>query len=206
MPGPQPTTTATYDRDALMRVIEPVARAHAVDVVEVTFKPERGGWVLRVTIEVAGSTEPGGGVTIERCADLSRDLSAALDVAEVLRQAYSLEVSSPGVERPLRTEAEFARFAGKRAKVVLSEAGPDGQFSYDGPILRAEGGQVVVGLEGGGEAALPLAALKRAHLVFEFGPAPKPGAKGQKRSAAGGGAKGPARPGPGPGPDKRGGE
>jgi ribosome maturation factor RimP len=205
VPGPTPTTTHGYDRDALLRVIDPVARAHGVDVVEVTFKPERGGWVLRVSIEVVGSTEPGGGVTIERCADLSRDLSAALDVGEVLRQAYSLEVSSPGVERPLRTAAEFARFAGKRAKVVLSEAGPDGQFSYDGVVVRVEGEQVVLGLEGGHEVALSLAALKRAHLVFEFGPAPKPGAKGQKR-AAGEQAKRPARPNRGPGPDTRGGE
>ncbi len=187
-----------------MRVIDPVAHAHAVDVVEVTFKPERGGWVLRVSIEVAGSTEPGGGVTIDRCADLSRDLSAALDVAEVVRQAYSLEVSSPGVERPLRTAAEFARFAGRRAKVVLSEAGPDGQFSYDGAIARVEGESVVLALEGGHEALLPLGAVKRAHLVFEFGPAPRPGSKGAK--APGGKAERPARPGRGPRPNTRSGE
>jgi ribosome maturation factor RimP len=181
---PETVSTAhKIDHDALMRVIAPVALSHGVDVVDVTFKPERGGFVLRVTIEVAGSTEAGGGLSVERCAEMSRDLSAALDVSEVIRPAYSLEVSSPGVERPLRTAAEFARFAGRRAKVVLSEAGPDGQFSYDGAIARVEGERVVLAA-GGREVSLPVGAVKRAHLVFEFGPAPRPG-KG-RRPAAGG--------------------
>ncbi|HEU4410464.1 MAG TPA: ribosome maturation factor RimP [Polyangiaceae bacterium] len=195
MPGTAPTIHG-IDRDALMRVIDPVARAHGVDVVEVTFKPERGGWVLRVAIEVAGSTEPGGGVTIDRCADLSRDLSTALDVADVVRQAYSLEVSSPGVERPLRTAAEFERFRGQRAKVVLSEPGPDGQFAYDGAIARVEGERLWLATGSGGEVELPIGSVKRAHLVFEFGPAPKPGPKGrQQQQAAGGKAGRPGRPG-----------
>jgi ribosome maturation factor RimP len=188
------------DRDALMRVVEPVARAHGVDVVEVTFKPERGGWVLRVAIEAPGSTEPGAGVTIERCAEMSRDLSAALDVAEVVKQpSYSLEVSSPGVERPLRTAAEFARFAGKRAKVVLREAGPDGQFSYDGAIVRAEGEAVTLAARGG-EVTVPVGHVKRAHLVFEFGPAPRPGGKGRQQGA---GQKGEGRRAARPGPNTR---
>lgn len=177
-----------------MRVLEPVARAHGVDVVEVTFKPERGGWVLRISIEAPGSTEPGAGVTIERCAEMSRDVSAALDVADVIHQNYSLEVSSPGVERPLRTAAEFARFQGKRAKVVLSEAGPDGQFAYDGAIVRVEGETVTLAAGGGGEVSLPVAHVKRAHLVFEFGPAPRPGAKGRP----GAGQKGDGKPARGP--------
>jgi ribosome maturation factor RimP len=193
VPGPPPTTPG-FDRDALMRVIDPVARAHAVEVVEVTFKPERGGWVLRVSIEVAGSTEAGGGVTIDRCAEMSRDLSTALDVAEVVHQAYSLEVSSPGVERPLRTAAEFERFKGRRAKVVLSEPGPDGQFAYDGSIVRVEGERLALAAAGGGEVVVPIGAVKRAHLVFEFGPAPKPGGKGRQQAAARGKAERAGRP------------
>ena len=62
------------------------------------------------------STDGGGGVTLDDCAEVSRDASAVLDVEDIIPHHYNLEVSSPGLDRPLRTPAEFARFAGKTAR------------------------------------------------------------------------------------------
>ena len=112
------------DRDALQRVVEPVVRAHGAEVVDLELKPDQGGWVLRVYVEKAGASANSlstkdAAVNLELCADVSRDLSPALDVVDLIPHAYHLEVSSPGVERPLRGERDFARFTGQKAKLRM---------------------------------------------------------------------------------------
>src|SRR5208337_192068 len=91
------------DRDALVRVIEPVVHAHGAELVDLELKPDRGGWVLRVFVEKAGAASNklstrDAAVDLELCADVSRDLSPALDVVDLIPHAYHLEVGSPGVE------------------------------------------------------------------------------------------------------------
>ncbi|MFO0658847.1 MAG: ribosome maturation factor RimP [Polyangiaceae bacterium] len=179
-------------------MIEPVLRAHGVEAVEITLNREQGGWVLRVTIEVPGRTEPGAGVTLDMCADVSRDISRTLDVADMIEHAYNLEVTSPGVERPLRTAAEFARFAGQPAKVMFSKALPDGQKVIRGLIEKVDGDRVTL-VSDGKAIEFVVADVKQANLVFELGASPKgskPGKSGKKKSdagSAGSGAKAPAR-------------
>ena len=90
------------DRVALDRVIDPIVRAHGAEVVDVEFKTERGAWVLRVSVEREGASERllstrDAAVNLELCANVSRDLSPALDVADLIQHPYQLEVSSPGV-------------------------------------------------------------------------------------------------------------
>ena len=93
------------DRERLHAAIGPVFVAHSVECVECIWRTDQGGWLLEISIEriersasVEGSA-PGYGVTIDLCADISRDLSAALDVADCIPHRYTLEVGSPGVER-----------------------------------------------------------------------------------------------------------
>src|SRR5579864_1587629 len=105
------------DRAALDRVIGPIVCAHGAEVVDVEFKTERGGWVLRVSVERAGASDRlmstrDAAVNLELCANISRDLSPALDVADLIHHHYQLEISSPGVERDLRGERDFVRFTG----------------------------------------------------------------------------------------------
>ena len=173
------SSIAGVDSQALRQVVEPVLYAHGAVLVDLSWKPERRGWVFRVAIEVAGSTELGGGVTVDLCATISRDLSAALDVAEILTHPYVLEVTSPGVERPLRRLEEFARFAGREAKLVLTrtESGPSAHGgTIEGVLVGVENEQVLVQV---GETIerIYLAQLKFAHLVFSFGVASR--GKGQ---------------------------
>src|SRR5579863_8673338 len=113
-----PNTTSHWqgiDRTALERIVDVAARAHGAEVAGLELRPEREGWVLRVYVEKAGAAAGGlstrdAGVNLELCASVSRELSPALDALDLIPHAYHLEVSSPGVERPLRAERDFARF------------------------------------------------------------------------------------------------
>ena len=107
-------------------IIEPVLQAAGFELVDLRFLLEQGGWVLRVQVDVPLdqvtdlSEVPSDRVDLADCENLSRELSAVLDVEDPIPQAYHLEVSSPGIDRPLRTAAHFAHFAGSEAKIQLA--------------------------------------------------------------------------------------
>jgi ribosome maturation factor RimP len=160
------------DRDALQRVVEPVVRAHGAEVVDLELKPDQGGWVLRVYVEKAGAqansmSTKDAAVNLELCANVSRDLSPALDVVDLIPHAYHLEVSSPGVERPLRGERDFARFTGQKAKLRMRNP-VAGQRVIVGTLDGVAGGVVRV-KEGSRVHEAPLDSIDTARLVFEFG-------------------------------------
>jgi ribosome maturation factor RimP len=168
------TTSSPHgpDRDALLRVVEPIVRAHGAEVVEVELKPDRGGRVLRVYVEKAGSAARNlstreAAVNLELCANVSRDLSPALDVADLIPYTYHLEVSSPGIERPLRGQSDFIRFAGQRAKLKLREP-VEGQRVFVGALDGVREGKVRI-TEGIQAHEVPLSLVESARLVFEFG-------------------------------------
>ncbi len=184
-PGPPPSSARLLDRARLDAVIGPIAHAHGAEVVDVEFKSEPGGWVLRVYVEKAGSAANNAStqqaaVDLSLCAAVARDLSPALDVADIIPHRYNLEVSSPGVERVLRGEKDFVRFAGQKAKLKLQNA-VAGQKVLVGVLGPVERGELTV-VDGAREHKVPLSNIVAARLVFEFGPAPKPGGKGKKRS------------------------
>ena len=163
--------------DALPRVraaIGPVLLARGVSLVELAWVTDRAGWVLRLTIEHEGTTEQGGGVTLEDCVEVSRGVSAVLDAEDFIGPAYHLEVSSPGLDRPLRTPAEFARFAGKLCRVKLTHPAPDGQRLLRGTLLDAAEGRIAV-LVDGKRIEAPFGDVAEANLVFELVPQPKKG-------------------------------
>ena len=110
----------------LISIIEPVLQAAGFELVDLRFVLEQGGWVLRVQADLPLeqvtdlSEVPSDRVDLEDCEQLSRELSAVLDVEDPIPQAYHLEVSSPGIDRPLRTAAHFTHFAGSEAKIQLA--------------------------------------------------------------------------------------
>ncbi len=112
-----------------------------MELVEMQFRREGQGWVLRLFIDKEG------GVTIDDCAAVSREISAYLEVEDCIDHAYSLEVSSPGLERPLKTEHDFLRFAGRRARIKIRESG---EMQSTGKVLVG----TLVGMEGGRIALL----------------------------------------------------
>jgi ribosome maturation factor RimP len=158
--------------DALAQIrasAERVAQAHGLELFDVQLVRESPGWVVRVTIDRPGpGATPEESVGIEDCAVVSRELGTILDVEDPLDRAYTLEVSSPGLDRPLRHEADFRRFAGRMAAIVLDEP-IAGQSFFNGRIQGVDGGDVVI-VVGKKERAhrLPLSGIKRAHLEVEF--------------------------------------
>lgn len=150
------------DMARIRAVIEPIARAHGADVVALELKNE-SGWILRVYVEKTGTE----GADLDLCAAISRDLSPALDVADVISHRYSLEVSSPGLERPLHGENDFRRFAGRKAKIKLRHDSSTKQKVFVGELGPVQAGTLTV-IEGKREHAVPLAEIEKARLVFEM--------------------------------------
>jgi ribosome maturation factor RimP len=154
---------------------EEVAASYGLEIFDVQLRRESIGTVLRVTIDRPdrGVPElPEDAVGIEECQRVSQDLSAILDVEEdsleevALGQHYTLEVSSPGLDRTLRHEADYRRFAGRLARMVTSEP-VDGQSAFAGRIVGVERGMVVLE-EGRKTHRVPIAKIKRGRLAVEF--------------------------------------
>jgi ribosome maturation factor RimP len=155
--------------DQIRAIAARVATANGLELFDLQLTRESQGWVVRVTIDRPGpAATPEDSVGIEDCATVSRELSTILDVDDPLDRAYTLEVTSPGLDRPLRHEADFRRFAGRTASIVL-EAPLNGQTFYSGRIEAVEDGHVVL-LVGKRNRAhrIPLGGIKRARLEVDF--------------------------------------
>jgi ribosome maturation factor RimP len=154
----------------LWQLAEPPIVGAGLELVELDFNREAEGWVLRVFIDLpwfeGQPVEPGKGISFEECERVSRDLSAALDVADAITHAYRLEVSSPGIDRPLRRARDFQRFAGRQAKVRTVDM-VDGRRNFSGTIRGAAGDVVEVECDGR-PYQIPVATIARAHLVPDW--------------------------------------
>jgi ribosome maturation factor RimP len=150
---------------------ERVARSCGLEIFDVQLRREPIGTVLRVIIDRPDRgvpEKPEESVGISECQRVSEDLSALLDVdldAE-LAEPYTLEVSSPGLDRPLRHEADYRRFQGRLAKIVTTEP-LDGQSAFAGRIAGVEAGVVVLE-EGRRTHRVPVDRIKRGQLAVEF--------------------------------------
>jgi ribosome maturation factor RimP len=152
----------------LWLLTEPYVRDAGFDLIEVTSGREASGWVLRLFIDAP----EGAKVTVSHddCARVSRDVSAALDVADSIPHAYQLEVSSPGLDRPLRREGDFARFVGESARIRLSEDGGGevgGRRNFSGKICAVKDGRVEIECDGR-SYLLPIDGIAKANLIPDW--------------------------------------
>ena len=138
-------------------IIEPTVTGMGFELVRVSMS--RGGGTLQIMIEPAD----GRPMDVEDCATLSRALSAVLDVEDPISNAYTLEVSSPGIDRPLTRPKDFTRWAGHLARVELTQP-IEGQRRFKGILVGLDGDTVKLKVEGGQEVRLPLTAVGRAKL------------------------------------------
>src|SRR5262245_35830276 len=135
----------------LWLLAEPYVRDAGFDLIEVQYGREPSGWVVRLFIDapaVAGAGSMTTGVGLDDCERVSRDVSAALDVADTIQHAYQLEVSSPGLDRPLRRERDFARFVGESARIRLID-GVEGRRNFLGTLQAAKDGRVEITVTAG---------------------------------------------------------
>jgi ribosome maturation factor RimP len=147
--------------ERVQAMVRPLAAARALELVAVEYQRETGGWVLRVYLDRAD------GITVDDCQRVSEQLGDLLDVEDLIDHAYTLEVSSPGLDRPLVSEADFARFAGRQVQVQTATP-VEGQRRFKGRLLGISGGTVRLQVEGGRQVEIPYAAIEKARLVVEW--------------------------------------
>jgi ribosome maturation factor RimP len=155
------------------QIIEPLVESEGLELVDIEFRREAHGAVLRLFLDRQG------GVSLDDLAPMSRRLSDALDVHGSVPGAYTLEVSSPGVNRRLRRPDHFRRYVGKRVRVRCSER-HNGRRSFLGPLLSVENDGIVVGLDAG-RAFIPFDEIAQANYEHDFDRASS--TKGGRRSA-----------------------
>lgn len=145
---------------AVEKLVAPILEGEGLELIEIQYRRENRGWVLRLFIDKEG------GVTLDDCQRVSEELSAVLDVEDLIEHSYILEVSSPGLDRPLRREGDFERFKGKRVRISLKEV-REGRRHLEGYLLGLREGMVGLDVEGR-VIEIPFASIKRANLKYEF--------------------------------------
>ena len=176
----------------IANLLSPTVHALGLELLGVEYLPSPGGAVLRLYIDVSAEDaagDPPRMVGIEDCETVSREVSALLDVEDPISGHYTLEVSSPGVDRPLFTPAQYARFLGEQAKVVL-QLPQDGRRRFQGRIAAVEGDRIEFDVDAGAQTqriAVAFDNIEKARLVPDWAalglapekPGKKPGGKGK---------------------------
>lgn len=140
---------------------QPILDEDGLELVEVEFRREAQGWILRLYLDRPG------GVTLGDCQRVSEQLGDHLDVEDLIDHPYALEVSSAGLDRPLARDADFVRFAGKPARITTHEP-IQGQRNFRGRLAGMAGEAVLLDLPDGRRASIPRGQIAKARLEIEL--------------------------------------
>ena len=155
--------------ERIRAVADRVVQSHGLELFDVQLRRESSGWVVRVFIDKPGpSGTPEDSVGVEDCAVVSREISTILDVEDPLDRAYTLEVSSPGLDRPLRDARDFERFTGRAAKVVVDASRSTGRRRSPDASAASRTARSSSKAQGRKWHRIALANIKRARLDVEF--------------------------------------
>jgi ribosome maturation factor RimP len=149
----------TRSSETLVQLLEPVIAAMGYELVGVDYRPNPHAAVVRIYLDKPG------GITLEDCEKVSRQVSGVLDVEDPIASRYTLEVSSPGLDRPIFKVADFDRFAGEKVRLRLQSA-LEGRRKIAG-TLRGLREECVIVEENGVEVAVPLGQIDKANLELE---------------------------------------
>lgn len=150
----------------IAELLTPTITSLGLELLGIDYLSTPGSAVLRLYIDVPPSAEEGRYVGIEDCEAVSREVSAQLDVQDPISSNYTLEVSSPGLDRPLFTLPQFARFIGETAKVTM-KLPQDGRRRLQGAITRVDGASVVFNVDGN-EVEVAFDNIEKAKLVPDW--------------------------------------
>jgi ribosome maturation factor RimP len=154
--------------EQLRAIAERVAASRGLEIWDIQSRRETSGHVVRVFIDRPGpAATPEESVSIEDCEQVNREMSTILDVEDPLPFAYTLEVSSPGLDRPLRSLSDYERFSGRLAKVVVSEP-VDNQKAFEGRLRGIDNDAVLLEAANGRIHRLPVNVITRGRLEVEF--------------------------------------
>jgi ribosome maturation factor RimP len=145
-------------------VLEPIVAGEGLELLEVEFVREHEGWVLRLFID-----KPGGRVGLDECTQVSRAVDTVLDVEDLVPHEYNLEVSSPGVNRPLKKPAHYQRVKGQQVKVkTFGPLGEPPRKNFTGTLTEVAADAITVDVEGAGSFRILFKDVAKANLEFEF--------------------------------------
>lgn len=153
--------------DNVTRLVEPLAQARGLELVDVEFRPAGRRSVLRVTLDREG------GIGLDDLAEASREMSDLLDVHDAVPGIYTLECSSPGVNRPLRRAEDFARFVGEAVR-VRTIAPIEGTRLFVGRLVAADDDRIEIEDASRGRVVVPLADVDRANYEHDFAAGRRP--------------------------------
>ena len=154
---PHPVDWVTRD---VNRLIEPVLDEMGFELVDTEYLSEHGKWVLRIYADAEG------GITVGDCARISKEISDLIEAKDVLQHEYVLEVSSPGLNRPLKRERDFQRAVGKKIKVKMLNPVND-RKNFTGVLKAYKNGILYIEITNK-LVLLPGQDVKKANLVYEF--------------------------------------
>lgn len=145
----------------VIELIEPVLDEMGIELVDAQYLSDRGRWILRIYVDQAG------GIGVDECGEVSREIGDLIDVEDIIEHEYVLEVSSPGLNRPLTRDAHFRRAVGMKIKVRTQAAVEGGQRNFTGCLRRFENRILYLESE---NRVIPLALenVEKANLVYEF--------------------------------------
>jgi ribosome maturation factor RimP len=150
----------TFITKQVSQLIEPILNEMRFELIDVEYLSDRGRWVLRIYIDKDG------GVTLDDCAVVSGELGDLIDIKNIIEHEYVLEVSSPGLNRPLKKEADFIRVIGKKIK-LRTRMPVDGRRNFTGVLKDFKEQKLALDSEGG-LVTLAWSDIEKANLVYEF--------------------------------------
>ena len=156
----------TDKADEFAALLAPTVESLGLELLGIEYLPAPGGATVRLYIDVPAADAASRSVGIEDCETVSREVSAQLDVADPISGNYTLEVSSPGLDRPLFGAAQFARFVGETAKVTL-KLPQDGRRRLQGEVLRVDGSTIAFAVDNA-EVEIDAANIDKAKLVPDW--------------------------------------
>ena len=150
--------------DRLIEALEPLASEHGLDLVTVEVAGTRKRAILRVFLDT-----PAGGITLDELVDAQEWVDATIEEVDPFIESYDLEVSSPGIDRPLRKRTDFDRFAGEMTVIYLKPGAP--RSKYTGISHGLDGDELVLEMEDGTMERIAFDRIKRAHIIgqIDFG-------------------------------------
>jgi ribosome maturation factor RimP len=151
--------------EELRVLIEPVLREHDLELIDLDLVKGRAPWLVRLTVDTPACD---GRVTVDRCAGVSREVGTQLEVSDAIPVSYRLEVSSPGLDRRLGREKDFAKACGSEVQIETRRP-LDGRRRFRGRLLGFENGVARVTVDGS-EVEIPFAEVAKANTVYPFTP------------------------------------
>ena len=141
-------------------LIEPILDDMEIELVDIEFLSEQGRWVLRIYVDQSG------GITLDACARVSREIDDLIEVKDIFHQGYVLEVSSPGLNRPLKKEKDFEKAVGKKIKIRMATP-LKGQRNFRGSLRSFQDGVLYLSVKDN-LLLLPYGDVEKANLVYDF--------------------------------------